>query len=361
MDRRQFLTVMGKAGLALAGGALLGGAAGAAGASGWFGHRAAMIGEGELQAMNWPMRARQLGLDVLDLTYLAPSWLTSTDPGRQTISRCRRYGIGWEYGFHVPSWALPRELFQRNPELFRMNDRGERTPDANLCVHAPQALQIAGERLAQYVAPLRSTTGRYCFWIDDGQPMCRCPQCRGLSDSDQALILEHALLRAVRTVDPAATLAHLAYSVTLAAPTQVRPEPGIFLQFAPIERSYERPLSDRGASLITGYPTHGQLVDRLAANLEVFGADTADVLEYWLDNSRFSGWKREAIARVPWNREVFLADLRVYAGLGIRSVRTYAFWFDQEYVARYGEPPIAEYAAGLARWREVGGKPVETS
>ncbi|NPV45783.1 MAG: DUF4838 domain-containing protein [Armatimonadetes bacterium] len=361
MDRRQFLRVIGGASVGLVGAACGGqGQAGLPGRDGapWFQTRAVMLGEGELRAMDWPAAAARLGLNILDLTYLAPSWLRATELGRRTVADCTRHGIGFEYGFHVCSWALPRDLFADNPELFRMNEDGQRTPDANLCVSAPRALEIAGERMASYVAPLKSTTGRYFFWIDDGQPMCRCPQCRGLSDSDQALVLVNSLLKAVRTVDPAARLCHLAYTRTLRPPTQVRPEPGIFLQFAPIERTFERPLSDRAARLVPGYPTHGELLDHLDGNLEWFGADGADVLEYWLDNSRFSGWKRENVRRVPWNREVFRDDLRTYAQRGIRHVRTYAFWYDRDYLARFGEPPVDEYAADLCRWRDVGGRPV---
>jgi hypothetical protein len=40
----------------------------------------------------------------------------------------------------------------------------------------------------------------------------------------------------------------------------------------------------------------------------VFPAGTAQVLEYWLDVSRFSQWKRPAV-RLPWRRDVLEADL----------------------------------------------------
>jgi hypothetical protein len=38
-------------------------------------------------------------------------------------------------------------------------------------------------------------------------------------------------------------------------------------------------------------PTHGQPLDALGASLAWFGAEDAQVLEHWLDVSRFSGWK----------------------------------------------------------------------
>ena len=45
----------------------------------------------------------------------------------------------------------------------------------------------------------------------------------------------------------------------------------------------------------------------LEANLEVFPKDTAQVLEYWLDVSRFSRWKRPGV-KLPWNREIATAS-----------------------------------------------------
>ena len=45
--------------------------------------------------------------------------------------------------------------------------------------------------------------------------MGRCPKCRQFSDTDQALLLENHLLRAIRQVDARATFAHLAYAAWL--------------------------------------------------------------------------------------------------------------------------------------------------
>lgn len=71
------------------------------------------------------------------------------------------------------------------------------------------------------------------------------------------------------------------------------------------------------------------------------------MLKYWLDVSRFSGWKRPA-KRLPWNREVFLADLDTYAARGIRHVTSFACYVDADYLQLHGAPTcLAEYGAGL--------------
>ena len=85
----------------------------------------------------------------------------------------------------------------------------------------------------------------------------------------------------------------------------LKPLPGIFLEFAPIERRYDVPFRQRDAAGAGGL-THGRLLDALDANLAWFGREGAQTLEYWLDLSRFSrleAGEREAVAmarrRVP--------------------------------------------------------------
>lgn len=85
----------------------------------------------------------------------------------------------------------------------------------------------------------------------------------------------------------------------------------------------------------------------LEANLEVFPNDTAQVLEYWLDVTRFSRWKRPGV-KLPWNREVFLADVETYWERGIRHITTSAAWIDAKYKERFGDLGfIEEYGEEL--------------
>ncbi|HEY5912302.1 MAG TPA: DUF4838 domain-containing protein, partial [Verrucomicrobiae bacterium] len=228
-------------------------------------------------------------------------------------------------------------LFAQQPELFRMNEQGARIADANLCVHSERALELVATNALRLARRLPPTTSRYFFWGDDGQPWCRCPRCREFSDSDQALILENHLVRALRTLDPGARLAHLAYANTIAPPSRVKPAPGVFLEFAPIHRRYDAPYAQQ-----TGAKAKDTLV-LLRANLQVFPPETAQVLEYWLDVSRFSQWKRPAV-NLPWHRDVLAADARTYAQLGVHHLTTFAVWIDADYLRRFGEPVgVQEY------------------
>lgn len=310
----------------------------------------------DLRTLDWPARAKRAGLSTI-ATHIFPHEVAAfvqKDDGQKFLESCRQLGLQVEHELHAMSDLLPRSLFDKDPAMFPMTDKGDRVREYNLCVHSQAALDVVAENAIKYTKILRSTTSRYFYWIDDGRPMCRCPKCRGLSDSDQALLLEHHVLQAIRQVDPQANLAHLAYARTLQPPTQIKPVPGIFLEFAPIERKYDVPFRQRelpgGGSL-----PHGRLLDALDANLAWFGREGAQTLEYWLDLSRFSGWKRQNVKRLPWNDEVFRGDLRLYAERGVRHVTTFAAWVDGDYVERFGEPPLDAYGAGLGQWRVENG------
>jgi len=311
----------------------------------FFRTRGVIISPSDLAMWPWPAKAKQAGLTSI-ATHVAPAQaeqFVRTDPGRAFLEACRGLRLEVEYEQHALSDLLPRGLFEKEPALFRMDDKGQRTADANLCVSSPSAVAIACENAVKFSKALHPTTGRYFYWIDDGRPMCRCPKCRGLSDSDQALLLENAMIEALRKTEPGATLAHLCYHNTLKPPTQIKPEPGIFLEFAPIARRYDRPLSDREL------PAHAAFLDLLDANLAVFGSEGAQALEYRLDVSRFSGWNRSTLKQIPWNGEVFRDDLATYAKRGIRHITTFACWLDGDYAARFGEPPLSEYGEGFSK------------
>ena len=87
---------------------------------------------------------------------------------------------------------------REDKSFFRMNEKDERVADANLCVHSSTALDIAAENALKFARSLQPTTGRYFFWGDDGQPWCRCDRCRDLTDSDQSLMFENHLIKALR-------------------------------------------------------------------------------------------------------------------------------------------------------------------
>ena len=63
--------------------------------------------------------------------------------------------------------------------------------------------------------------------------------------------------------------------------------------------------------------------------------------------------------KLPWNPDVFRADLKTYAQRGVRHVTTLGAWLDGDYVKRFGDAPVDQYAAGMLRWRLANGRAVE--
>lgn len=311
----------------------------------------------DLREVSWPQIAKEAGLSTIG-THITPSEVTEfvrSEKGQRFLDECRQLGIQVEHELHAMKDLLPRDLFAKNPEMVRMNENGERVGDYNCCVHSKESLEVICRNAVEYSNILRSTTGRYFYWIDDGRPMCKCPKCHDYSDSDQALILENAIIKALRKKDPNASLCHLAYLGTISPPTQVKPEPGIFLEFAPIYRSHAHPLKHIEA-VGRGNIPHGKTLEYLDANLEVFPRETAQVLEYWLDVSMFSNWTRPA-KRLPWNPGVLRSDLDTYAKRGIRHITTFAAWIDGDYVNRFGQPEfVKEYGDIFLVYEKEAGK-----
>jgi hypothetical protein len=310
----------------------------------------------DLSLTDWPERAQRAGIGTIGLHAakrldVLRDFITDA-LGRRFLAQCEKLGIAVEYELHAMGELLSREWYHKEPAYFRVDAGGGRNIDANCCPHSTAALDIIAAKAVEWAKFFRPTTGRYFYWPDDGAQWCRCEKCRDFSASEQALLVENHILRALRAHDPRATLAHISYHHTLAAPVKVKPEPGVFLEFAPIERRYTHSIAERDiktASTQSGNPaTHGGYLDILAANMRVFGADTTQVLEYWLDVSLFSKWKRPAV-KLPWNAAVCRADIAAYRALGVRHITTFATYIDADYVKLHGDPQpvLEEYGAAF--------------
>lgn len=320
--------------------------------------RGLVLSTKELAEVDWPALAARSGINTIG-THITPSEVLAfleSPEGRRFTKDCRRYGITVEHQLHAMAELLPRELFAEDSTMFRMDGNGRRTPDANLCVHSAKALEIVAQNAAALAKKLKPDNHRYYFWLDDNLPVCACPLCREYLPSEQALIAENAMLREILKVDSRARLAHLAYSSFLEPPRKVTPDEGIFLEFAPIYRSWDEPLYHEDVLCPRGYPvSNGDNLRALEANLEVFPAEDAVVLEYWLDASLFSRWKRPSV-ELPWREDVCRSDLATYASYGLRNVTSFAVYMDAEYFSRFpSTAPVEEYGRLLGGQKNIRG------
>lgn len=255
--------------------------------------------------------------------------------------RAREFGIAIEYEAHTLRWLMPASLFAGQPDWFRMNEGGERTPDLNFCPSSGAALSYLSEQARALALLLDTGSDRYNFWTDDVDGgLCHCDRCAGLSASDQQLIAVNAMLTGIRSTNPNAIMSYLAYIQAIEAPSSVRPLEGVALEFAPIRRNSNRPIADPGC------PENASEIRDLPALLEFFGREHSRVLEYWMDNSRYSDWKKPP-KKFTLQREVMRADVEYYAALGFEELTCFGCYLGEDYIALNGEPEFMEYGEDL--------------
>lgn len=308
-------------------------------------NRGIVLTKPDLSLSDWPERAQRAGLTTIALHTKYPNEdlvpFVTSDAGKAFLDRCASLGLAIEYEMHAVPELLPRDLFMTNPSLFPSDVNCQRIPDGNLCVHNPEALAIAADNAIKLCHILRSTTDRYFLWpADDEGTWCQCACCQPLQPSDQALVLENYLVAALRSEFPNATLAHLAYTLTLEAPATIKPAPGIFLEFCPYYRRYDIPFDTPSD------PTQAAHLAALDANLAWLGTEGAQALEFWMDASRISGGMPPT-KPLAFDDAIFRTDVATYHKRGVLDITSFGVLLDADYVAHYGDPPIDPYGAGL--------------
>ena len=208
----------------------------------------------DLSLSDWPERAARAGITTIGLHAARRldvlSDFVRSDQGLDFLERCRKLNVQVEYELHAMGDLLSRELYYQDTDLFRVDDSGQRTIDFNCCPSSTRAVEIIAEQAVEVARVLTPTTGRYFYWPDDGREWCHCEKCKGLSPSEQAVLVENAIVTALRReVHPEATVGHLAYQSTIDPPRLVQPHPGLFVEFAPIHRVYDRSIADPTVTL----------------------------------------------------------------------------------------------------------------
>lgn len=223
-----------------------------------------------------------------------------------------RLGMRVETGGHGLSALLPRPLFKKRPELFRMfqpeDFNGQRRNDSNLCAANPETRRLIQ---SSYLKSLKRARHVYAAhaWADDlpGGGWCMCSLCRGLSPSDQYLLAMRHLADAVRAERPDVRVPVIAYHDTILPASAIEAPPETFLLYAPRERCYSHALNDPSCYRNRIY--HQALKGWMARFPKGHDAHT---FEYYFDQLLFRGM-------VPFMPGVILDDMRVYETEGIRS------------------------------------------
>ena len=256
----------------------------------------------------------------------------------------RQSGKKIEFEAHVQSWLYPKNLFQEHPDWFREDDSGKRIADFNMCVSNDKALSCLADRAAGLAALLKPDTDNYCWWTDDTDAdcFCHCPGCRNLTPSDQYMIWCNTVLKGIRRINPRACLSYIAYFATMPVPKKIMPEEGIFLEYAPYKRDSFIPIAN------TDCEKNKMETGGLPELLEFFGSRNSRVLEYWIDNSRFSLHKKP-FRKLQFDPEIMKRDVAYYRSSGFEVITSFACWTGREYQAEYGSPDFNTYVNLLRR------------
>jgi hypothetical protein len=258
-----------------------------------------------------------------------------TEKFRALIDYAKARGLAVEYEFHAAGYLLPRELFSSHPEYFRVDAQGKRTNDWNFCVSNEDSLSLFAKRAAELALSLYGSEPNFYFWMDDRKDThCMCDKCRSLSPSDQQLIAVNAMAREIKKYIPNAKVAYLAYMDSIVLPKCVTPEENVFLEYAPFEK----------------YTARGEdapaLIERekkmLLPLLDFFGKDGAKVLEYWYDNSMYSGWEKPP-KKFTLDEAAMDADIAYYRELGFENISSFACFLGEDYEQLYGEIDISAF------------------
>lgn len=254
----------------------------------------------------------------------------------------RSAGIECEYEIHAAASLLPVSLFESRPEYFALSFREEnRSATANWCVTNPDVPAILAANAGRLAEKLRSTTHRYYFWgADREDAYCHCRECSKYTASELNLLGVNAIADGIRRVDPLAEVACLAYLGCYEVPERVEPRENVFLEFAPYVRCYHHALNDPACAV------NRRFFNAFRELGAFFGMRNTHILEYWLDSSLFSGYRKPA--RRPFVRpELLRRDLEAYAGAGIRNITSFAVYMDGEYFSAHGTAALEDYAAAL--------------
>ena len=270
------------------------------------------------------------------------NWLLKEET-QQLIKTFEENGITIEHQLHAVDWLLPRSLFATNPNWFRVNDKGERVNDWNLCVSNEEALEFIENSAYKLAILLKQKSHNYYIWADDClNSICHCEKCSKLSGADQSMIICNRILKGLKRFDKDARLSFLAYQDSLTVPT-VAPDKGVFLEFAPIDRNHFAKLNGEDQANV-------KVREILQNLLKIFPANETQILEYFLDVSLFCKWKKEDAKALDLNEERLASDIDWYSSLNVAGITTFAGFIDSDWRAKYGDNDIILYGKTLNKY-----------
>jgi hypothetical protein len=230
----------------------------------------------------------------------------------EVIPLARERGMIIEHGGHGLNALLPRRLFRKLPQAFRMVNK-RRSPDHNFCPSSAEGLAIIRQNAAAHFRS-RPEVDVFHLWADDipGGGWCQCEQCRCFTPAEQLLLATNAVAEVLSQVNPHPQISFLAYHDTEELPKKVKPQPNVCLLWAPRMRCYAHPADSTGCTL--NNPRYGTAFTRMVKVWQNLGGAPARVFEYYLDAILF----KSVLPPLP---RVMQKDYHFYQQAGVHTVQ----------------------------------------
>ena len=219
----------------------------------------------------------------------------------------KKRGITHWGGGHVIPKLLPHDLYDSNPDYFRMDQAGERVTNGNFCSSNKNALELACQN-AVTLLDKNPDWENLNIWGEDvlSGSWCHCSDCSDLTPVDQYLTICNAIAEAVEKSGKNVEVECIAYHDSVSPDTSVTPHPNLRLLWAPRERAYRWSHDDPDSELNRWHSKH------LKSWQEMVGGRNIDFFEYWGDCLLFRSYPMS----IP---HVLAGDLRYYHSLGAEN------------------------------------------
>ena len=303
-----------------------------------------IISPQDMDGCDWIARAAQAKLNTLAFHTGGPNHdvAAALQPvlGDAFRAQCRQAGLICEFEEHVAGTFLTPELFEEHPDYLACDEKGVRNHGerVNWCISSGGMRDLITERAGKLAELLRPASHRYYFWsADSAEGLCRCTNCAKYSRPDLNMLTVNAMAEGIRTADPLAEVAYLAYSASsYDTPEKVAPHEAVFLEFAPYIRSFDCTIDDERCE------DNRSFCEAVRKLVRYFDPARAHVLEYWLDVSLHNKYQ-PLHCPVPTTKEIMKHDLEFYGSLGFRHFATFACDMNKTYFDRYGDEPLQWY------------------
>lgn len=255
------------------------------------------------------MGARKIYLHANPFKTTVKEFIAFKIKNQKLIDKLEKGGVAVEYQLHAVSYLLPRELFKSNPDLFLLDESGNKSMAFNCCPSSGEALRIIEKNAGNLALLLKQKTSRYHLWADDdlgADIRCRCGKCKNLSAFSQNSIICEAITRGIKKYNEKAENTLLLYGEE--REYHGAPE-NTFIEFAPFKREHAIP--------VTKGEKNAFFAEKLKKLISLYGADKVSVLEYFLSFDFNDFLRGDGTLRVE-------KDVEFYMNAGVTDLTTFA-------------------------------------